>query len=134
MPDRFTLLLAPADEAAALREMFTLAPQLLEDEEDYCSALPVILLEDEWASFTPPAELDPAWAELRHRIRLADYRAQEGLLQGHLQRHGYPDDLASLISAWHPAASRHFYSALYRGGTVLLPEGDILVCVDQQAP
>jgi len=133
MPTRFTLLLAPADDTDAVRNLFTLAVQLLEDADDYCSALPIALRDDEWVSFTPPSSLDREFSVLRHHIQVQNYGEQQGVLERHLQRHGRKEQVARLVSAWHPAASRYFYTAVYQGGRVLLPEADILICFDPDA-
>jgi hypothetical protein len=130
MPDRNILLLAPANDSAALHELCVIAPRCLSDEQYFCSALPIVLQEDAWAPFSFPPELDPLLEEMRHRIRMSNEKTLLNALQAHVKRHGMSAHVAELLDAWHQPAGRYFYTAIYNGGTELLPEADILCCRD----
>jgi hypothetical protein len=62
MPAWDTLLIAAADDNAALQKMFAMAQPLLRAAGECGSDQPLLLLEDEWQSFVPPPELTAAQA------------------------------------------------------------------------
>jgi hypothetical protein len=133
MPEQFTLLIAPADDSAALRQMFEIAYECAQGKDEYCSAHPIVLIENEWLSFVVPPDLLPAQAKLRRHLDAMNFGAQKNVLEGHLQRQNSQDVMSTLMYVDDPVSHERLLVtfALYNAeGLALVPEADILGCVD----
>ena len=129
VPTQGALVLAPADDAAAVLVAARVADRVLQQDDQLVSATPLAHIAGRWVSFEWPAAASSTAATLRRRFASKAYGAQRPLLKTHFDRTHQDVFVTEAMFVGRPDGTTQLVTSLTENTASVLPWVDTVALV-----